>query len=379
MIYMDAAATTAVNQEILQTIWPLLSHDFGNPSSRHELGASAARALDYARGTAADALGVRGSDVVFTSGGTEANNLALKGLALAAPRGKHLVISQIEHSSIHRAAEDLERLHGFDVSVVGVDASGVVDPADVQRVLRADTTLVSVMAANNEVGTVQPISRIAAVAKDAGALMHTDAVQAAAWLDVPQLAAQVDALSISGHKLGGLKGAGVLMVRARHELVSQISGGGQERGRRSGTENVAGAVATALALKNAVVATAEDDGTAQRFAEYLRDGVVRGVGERALPTGDPHQRVPGIVSFCFPGTSGEAVLLELERRGVLCSSGSACHADSEEPSPVLLAMGFSPDVALTSVRLSFSRGVKEAEITQTVRAVVAAVNAVAGT
>lgn len=376
MIYMDAAATAPTDQAILQTVWPLLTNDFGNPSSRHELGASAARALDYARTTAAGALGVRGSDVVFTSGGTESNNLALKGLALASPRGRHVVISAIEHSSVHQAAADLERYHGFEISVVGVDATGRVDPTSVAGLLREDTTLVSVMAANNEVGTLQPITEIAAAARGVGALMHTDAVQAAAWVDLPVLAADVDALSISGHKLGGLKGAGLLMVRSRHALAQQISGGDQERGRRSGTENVAGAVATAVALSQAATASAEDDGAARRYADYLRGAVVQGVGERAVPTGHPERRVPGIVSFCFPGTSGEAVLLELERRGVLCSSGSACHADSDEPSPVLLAMGYEPDVALTSVRLSFGRGVKEAEITQTARAVVAAVQAV---
>ncbi|WP_102160806.1 cysteine desulfurase family protein [Zhihengliuella halotolerans] len=376
MIYMDAAATAPTRQDILQTVWPLLTNDFGNPSSRHELGTSAARALAFARTTAAGALGVRENDVVFTSGGTESNNLALKGLALAAPRGRHLVISAVEHSSVRAAAGYLREHHGFELSVVGVDAHGRVDPEDVRAVLRPDTTLVSVMAVNNEVGTVQPVAQIAAAARGAGALVHTDAVQAAGWIDVAALAEDVDALSVSGHKIGGMKGAGLLMVRARLPLAEQLSGGGQERGRRSGTENVAGAVATALALKHAVAAVRDDDDGRAGYGAYLRDAVVRALGERAVPTGHPDDRVPGIVSFCFPGTSGEAVLLELERRGVQCSSGSACHAGSDEPSPVLLAMGYAPDVALTSVRLSFTREVKEAEVTQTARAIVAAVRAV---
>lgn len=373
---MDAAATAPTRQDILQTVWPLLTNDFGNPSSRHELGSSAARALSFARATAAGALGVRENDVVFTSGGTESNNLALKGLALAAPRGRHLVISAVEHSSVREAAHYLGEHHGFEVDVVGVDAHGRVDPAHVRAALREDTTLVSVMAVNNEVGTVQPVAEIAAAARAAGALVHTDAVQAAGWLDVAALAASVDALTVSGHKIGGMKGAGLAMVRARLPLAGQLSGGGQERGRRSGTENVAGAVATALALKHAAAAAADDAGGAGAYGAYLRDAVVSALGERAVATGHPDQRVPGIVSFCFPGTSGEAVLLELERRGVQCSSGSACHAGSDEPSPVLLAMGHAPDVALTAVRLSFTREVKEAEITQTARALVAAVRAV---
>ncbi|WP_308425385.1 cysteine desulfurase family protein [Zhihengliuella salsuginis] len=374
---MDAAATAPTRQDVLQTVWPLLTNDFGNPSSRHELGASAARALSFARGTSAAALGVRENDVVFTSGGTESNNLALKGLALAAPRGRHLVVSAVEHSSVRNAARYLAEHHGFELTVVGVDRRGRVDPADVARALREDTTLVSVMAVNNEVGTIQPIAEIAGAARAAGALVHTDAVQAAGWLDLAELAGGVDALTVSGHKIGGIKGAGLLMVRARLPLAEQLGGGGQERGRRGGTENVAGAVATALALQHAARAARDDDGRAAGFGTHLRDAVVQDLQDRAVPTGHPEQRVPGIVSFCFPGTAGEAVLLELERRGIQCSSGSACHADSDEPSPVLLAMGYAPDLALTSVRLSFTRDVKEAEITQTARALVAAVRAVA--
>ncbi|GAA3692894.1 cysteine desulfurase family protein [Zhihengliuella alba] len=381
MIYLDAAATTPVRPEVLEMVGPLFSHDFGNPSSRHELGGSAARAMDYARTTAAAALGVRPGDVVFTSGGTEANNLALKGLALASPRGRHIVTSAVEHSSVRQPLQYLEAHHGFEVSVAPVDGSGTVDPAAVAALLRPDTALVSVMAVNNEVGTVQPVAEISALARGAGALFHTDAVQAAGWLDLEEIARHADALSVSGHKIGGLKGAGVLMVRGRLPLEALLHGGGQERGRRSGTENVAGAVSTATALRLAAEATRSGEQTG--FGAYLRDAVLErlnrpGRPDRALATGHPTSRIPGIVSFCFPGTAGEAVLLELERRGVFCSSGSACHADSDEPSPVLLAMGLAPDVALTSVRLSFTRGVQEAELTQAARAVVAAVEAVAG-
>lgn len=381
MIYLDAAATTQTLPEVLDTVWPLMTTEFGNPSSRHTVGETAARALDYARATAASVLGVREGDIVFTSGGTESNNLALKGLALGRPRGRHLVVSAVEHSSVREAAGYLKRHHGFAVDVLPVDRFGRIDVDELAGTVRADTTLVSIMAVNNEVGTIQPVAEAAGVAHGAGALFHTDAVQAAGWLDLGPLAAASDALSVSGHKLGGLKGAGLLMVRGRHELEPVAHGGGQERGRRSGTENVAGAVATATALRIAARAV-ERGGPEEGYGGYLVRSVVHWLaGDGAVqptPTGDPARRVPGIVSFCFPGTSGEAVLLELERRGVVCSSGSACHAGSTDPSHVLLAMGYDADTALTAVRLSFTRRVKEAEITTAARSLVAAVRAVAG-
>ncbi|MGJ9402539.1 cysteine desulfurase family protein [Arthrobacter sp. KK5.5] len=380
MIYLDAAATTQTLPEVLDTVWPLMTTEFGNPSSRHTAGETAARALDYARSTAASVLGVRDGDVVFTSGGTESNNLAIKGLALTRPRGRHLVVTAVEHSSVRGAADYLARHHGFTVDVLAVDGLGRIDPDELSRTVRADTTLVSVMAVNNEVGTIQPVVEAAALAHAAGALFHTDAVQAAGWLDLGPLAAAADALSVSGHKLGGLKGAGLLMVRGRHELEPVAHGGGQERGRRAGTENVAGAVATATALRLAAEG-AERGGPEDGYGAYLARTVLAGLAgalpEAPVATGHPELRVPGIVSFCFPGTAGEAVLLELERRGVLCSSGSACHAGSSDPSPVLLAMGLDADTALTAVRLSFTRRVKEGEITTAARSLVAAVRAVA--
>ncbi len=401
MIYLDAAATTPVRQEVLDVIIPLLTSDYGNPSSTHSMGKNAARALDYARETAANALGVRSGDIVFTSGGTESNNLALKGLALANPRGRHLVISAIEHPSVAETAAYLARHHGFTLDIAPVNADGVLDMQAFTALLRPDTTLVSVMSVNNEVGTIQPIAQVAAAARAVGALVHTDAVQAAGWLDAAELAGHVDALSISGHKLGGLKGAGLLMVRGKLPVEPLVHGGGQERDRRSGTENVAGAVSTATALAMAARANAAE--TASGYGEYLASTVLRGLngaadatendatrnagtesagsGEpriRATLTGHRTRRVPGIVSFTFPETGGETVLLELERRGVIASSGSACAAGSTEPSAVLLAMGRSADEAHTAVRLSFTRTVKESEIATAARAVVAAVKAIAG-
>ncbi|MDO5744836.1 MAG: cysteine desulfurase family protein, partial [Micrococcaceae bacterium] len=338
MIYLDAAATTPVRQDVLDVIIPLLTSDYGNPSSTHAMGHTAARALDYARSTAAKVLGVRTGDVVFTSGGTESNNLAIKGLALGTPRGRHLIRSAIEHPAVIEACAYLVRHHGFTLDVAPVDDAGVLDIDAFTVLLRPDTTLVSVMAVNNEVGTIQPVDQVAAAAHGVGALVHCDGVQAAGWLEMADIASNVDALSISGHKIGGLKGAGLLMVRGKLPLEPLIHGGGQERERRSGTENVAGAVSTATAL--AAAAAANGSGAAQGYGKHLIDTVLAGLNTRgrtrAKLTGDAEKRVPGIVSFVFPETGGETVLLELERRGVLCSSGSACAAGSTEPSAVLL-------------------------------------------
>ncbi|GAA4363020.1 cysteine desulfurase family protein [Paeniglutamicibacter cryotolerans] len=380
MIYLDAAATTPVRQEVLDLIIPLLTSDYGNPSSRHTMGEDAARALEYARGTAAAALAVREGDVVFTSGGTEANNLAIKGLALGSPRGRHLLRSAVEHPSVIEACDYLVRHHGFSLEVIPVDEYGRIRIGELERLLRDDTTLVSVMAVNNEVGTIQPVAAAAAAAHGVGALMHIDAVQAAGWLDIAELATHADALSISGHKLGGLKGAGLLMVRGRLALEPLIHGGGQERGRRSGTENVAGAVSTATALR--LTAAARETALADGYGRHLIERILRGLNTdgriRARLTGHPDQRVSGIVSFVFPETGGETVLLELERRGVVCSSGSACAAGSSDASAVLLAMGYDEDAAHTAVRLSFTRSVKESEIAAAARSVVESVRTIAG-
>ncbi|HEX2245991.1 MAG TPA: cysteine desulfurase family protein [Arthrobacter sp.] len=372
MIYLDAAATAPVRQEVLAAMWPALTQDFGNPSSHHTVGEAAGRALDYARRTAAQVLGCRPGEIIFTSGGTEANNLAIKGLALASPRGKRIVASAVEHPSVLEAVEYLERLHGFTLVRVPVDADGVVDLEALAAELTPDTTLCTVMYANNEVGTIQPVEEIARLCREAKVPFHTDAVQAAGWLDLDVGRLGVDALSVSGHKLGAPKGCGLLYVSGRRPLEPLVHGGGQENGRRSGTENVAGAVAVATALSLAEKERAETVPRVTGYRDYLIERVLKALPEAQL-TGHRTQRLPASASFCFPGTSGEAVLLELERRGVVCSSGSACAAGSDEPSAVLLAMGIDPAVARTAVRLTFTAGVKEAEIALAARAVASAV------
>ena len=375
MIYLDAAATAPPRQEVLQAMWPLMSSDFGNPSSHHALGETAAGALLAARQRAATVLGCRPSELTFTSGGTEANNLALKGIALAAPRDRHLVTSAVEHPAVLETLDYLHRFHGFRITVVPVSATGLVEPEALRAALTPGTTLCSIMYANNEVGTVQPLRALADLCTAVSVPFHTDAVQAGGWLPLTVADLGVDALTLSGHKLGAPKGTGLLYVKGRIPVEPLIHGGGQERGRRSGTENVAGAVglATALALAQDARETAVPAATAQR--DYLIEHVLDTV-PGALLTGDREQRLPNLASFCFPGTSGESVLLELERRGVVCSSGSACAAGSDEPSAVLLALGIDRTTAQTAVRFSWTAATTEREIALASRAVTAAVASV---
>jgi cysteine desulfurase len=361
MLYLDNAATTPVRPEVLEAMMPYLTRWFGNASSHHTVGEAAAEALADARSRVAHVLGMRAGDVIFTSGGTEANNLAVKGISIAAQatRGaRHLITTPIEHESILESAEYLSRVHGFEVEPVGVDASGRVAASDIATALREDTALVSVGYANNEVGTVQDVPAIAAVARSRGVPVHIDAVQAAGWLSLDAASLGVDAISLAGHKLGAPKGTGVLAVRGRIPLEPLLHGGGQERGRRSGTEDVAGAVGLATALELAEAERADVSARVEALRERFTAQVLQNVPSARL-TGDPVHRLPGTASFTFAGTSGEAVLLELERRGVVSSSGSACAAGSDEPSHVLLAMGVAPDVAQTAVRFTFPRTLSE--------------------
>lgn len=376
-LYLDTAATTSIRREVLEAIWPHLTGAPANPSSTHDAGSLASRTLDDARSRVAAVFGARASEVIFTSGGTEADNLAIKGIALAAPRGRHIVTSAIEHPAVRESCEYLQRYHGFAITVVGVDREGLVNPAEFRAALRPDSTLCSIMYANNEVGTLQPIAELAAIAGETAVPFHTDAVQAAGWLDCSLDALGVSALSISGHKLGAPHGIGALIVRGSVPVHAQQSGGAQERGRRSGTQNVAGAVGLATALE---LADTERQQHGQRVGA-LRDAFIAEVLASvpdAILTGSPRYRLPGSASFCFPGTAGEAVLLELEIHGISCSSGSACAAGSDEPSAVLIALGITPDVAQTSVRFTFGATVSASELSRTAAELRAAVARVRG-
>ncbi|MGN8051148.1 cysteine desulfurase family protein [Curtobacterium sp. 22159] len=377
MFYLDRAATTPVRREVLEAMWPYLTGTFGNPSSTHAVGDAAARGLADARATVAAVLGCRPAEVVFTTGGTEGANTAVKGIALADPRGRHVVTSAIEHEAVLESCRYLERFHGFDVTVLPVDADGVVHPEVLAAALRPDTTLVSIAHADNEIGTVQDVPALAATAHAVGARFHTDAVQSAPWLPVGLDVLGVDAVSMSGHKLGAPKGTGVLAVRSGVPLEPLLHGGGQERGRRSGTEDVAGAVAVATALTLTTGSRERSSATASATRDGVLDGVL-GAVPGAFVTGSRTSRLPGHASFCFPGVNGETVLLELEERDVVSSSGSACAAGSTEASHVLTALGLDEDVARTALRLTFDAGLGDEDVPLVVRAVAEAVATVRG-
>ncbi len=378
MLYLDHAATTPVRPEALAAMLPYLTDRFGNPSSHHTVGEAAAAALDDARRRVATVLGMRAGDIVFTAGGTEADNLAIKGMAIGAAlrRGTpvHLITTPMEHEAVLASCEYLERVHGYAVTRVPVDGDGRVDPDAVAAAIRPDTALVTIGYANNEIGTVQDVAALARVTAAGGVPLHLDAVQAAGWL--PLQGTGADALSIAGHKIGAPQGTGVLAVRGRLPLEPLLHGGGQERDRRSGTENVAGAIAFATALELAEAERAEAATYVAALSDHFITRVLAQVPTARL-TGHPIHRLPGTASFTFAGTSGEAVLLELERRGVVSSSGSACAAGSDEPSHVLLALGIPPEVAQTSVRFSFGHALR-GDLSPVADAVAAAVATVGG-
>lgn len=355
LIDLDQAATTATRREVLEAMWPWLTGEHGNPSSTHALGQRAAGALADARSRIARTAGVRPAQVVFTSGGTESDNLAVIGLTLAAiarGRDRHILVSAIEHEAVLESAAYLERWHGVEVERIPVDADGVVDADAATATLRPCTALVSVQAANNEVGTLQPLDAVLGAARAVGALVHTDAVQYAGWYPLAELAS-LDAVTISGHKLGAPKGVGALLLPTGAAIEPLIHGGGQERDRRSGTENVAGAVGLAVALE---LAEAEREAHPLAALEARRDAFIARVLETvpgARLTGHPRRRLPCHASFVVPGIGGEPLLIALDERGILASSGSACAAGRDEPSPVLLAMGYDADTARTAVRFSW--------------------------
>ncbi len=360
IIYMDHAGTTPVDPRVLDAMMVWFTSRFGNASSIHTLGQEAKRALDESRETVARVLGCRLSEVVFTSGGTESDNAAINGaVAALQPTGNHIVTSSIEHHAVLHTCQYLENM-GFDVTYLPVDRFGMVDPGDVVRAVMDRTILVTVMYANNEIGTIQPIQEIARGVKDRARAMertvvvHTDAVQAAGFLPLDLRAMGVDMLSLSAHKFNGPKGTGILCIRRGTPFLPQQLGGGQERERRSGTENIPGIVGTAVALD---LADRERESTAAHCAA-LRDRLIRGIQDR-IPgvhlNGHPTLRLPNNVNFSFDHVEGEPVLLGLDMSGIAASSGSACSSGTLEPSHVLLALGQSADLSRGSLRLTLGR------------------------
>jgi cysteine desulfurase len=370
--YLDAAATAPLRAEARAALIDALDAGAANPSSVHAAGHRARTIVDEARSRVAAALGARPGEVFFTSGGTEANNLAIIGLALANPRGRHIVTTAIEHPSVLESCRYLERVFGFELTLLDVDGTGRVSPEALAAVLRPDTTLVSIGLANGEVGTVQPVPELASVAKRVGAIVHTDAVQAAPSLPVSfgslgggrehaWPGSAVDAMTVASHKFGGPQGAGALLLRGNLPLEPLLHGGGQERGARSGTENVAAIAGFGAAVQacSAIVGT--------RAVELLgsRDALIeRIVAELpgARLTGHPTERLPGHASFVVEGVSGESMLVALDAARFAVSSGSACAAGKDEPSPTLLALGLTPELAQTAIRFTLPAPLPEGDI-----------------
>ena len=365
LIYMDHAATTPVHPDIVAAMLPYLTTQYGNPSSVHSQGRAALAALDDARRAVAAGLGASPREIVFTGGGSEADNLALRGAALAARekgKGAHLIATAVEHHAVLHTAEQLGRHFGFDVTILPVDEYGRVSPAQVEAALRPDTILVSVMLANNEIGTLQPVADIARVGRAHGALVHTDAVQAGGILDVNVDHLGVDLLSLAAHKFHGPKGVGILYARQGTLLLPEITGGSQERNRRAGTENIAGIVGAAAALTWAQANRAAHAAEMARLRDRLIDGVLQSVSDTVL-TGHPSERLPGLASFAIAGLSGaEELLLGLDLAGICASSGSACTSASLEPSYVLRACGLPSALAVGSLRLSLGYQNTDADV-----------------
>ncbi len=365
-VYMDHAATTPVNPRAVEAMLPFFSQRFGNPSSVYALAQEARQAVEEARQAMADILGCSEREVIFTSGGTESDNIAIKGAAYGSQKsGNHIITSAIEHHAVLETCQHLERA-GFEVTYLPVDQHGLVRVGDVEKAITDRTVLITIMLANNEMGTVEPIAEIGQLVKEWARskkkiAFHTDAVQAAGALDINVEGLGVDMLSLSAHKFYGPKGVGIFYLRRGTVFTPQQSGGSQERNRRAGTENVPGIVGAAEAIKLAA-------GGRESYSQHcqgLRDRLIRGVLggiEGSFLTGHPIQRLSNNASFCFPGVEGESILLSLDFEGVAASSGSACTSASLEPSHVMLAMGISVEVAHSSLRFSLGTENTEEEV-----------------
>ncbi len=354
-IYLDHAATTPLDRRVVEAMLPYMTDHFGNPSSVYGLGRTARTALDRARSQVAEALGARPPEIVFTSGGTESDNAAIKGVAMARRgEGNHILTAATEHHAVLHTCEWLARL-GYETTVLPVDRDGMVDPDDVARAIRPTTTLLTLMYANNEIGTIHPLAEIAKAAHARGVTVHTDAVQAGGALPLDVDALGVDLLSLSGHKFYGPKGVGILYVRRGAPWLPQQQGGGQERGRRAGTENTGGIVGIATALHLAVASLETTAAHCTRLRDRLRDGLLATVPDVTL-NGHPTARLPNNLNVSFRGVEGESLLLNLDMHGIAASSGSACTAGSLDPSHVLTAVGLPHELAQGSLRLTVGRG-----------------------
>ena len=368
MIYADNAATTKMSDAAIETMTAMLKDVWGNPSSLYVRGQNAKEVLEKAREEVASVIGASPREIYFTSGGSEADNQAIRSAAeLGAKQGKrHIISTAFEHHAVLHTLKRLEQ-EGFEITLLDVHEKGIVEPDEVEAAIRDDTCLVTVMYANNEIGTIQPIREIGAVCRKKNVLFHTDAVQAMGHIPVNVVEDNIDMLSASGHKFHGPKGVGFLYVRKGVRLLNLIEGGAQEAGKRAGTENVPGIAAMAAALK-------ETDAGREEHAKHqilMRDRLIEGLKQipHSALNGDPVRRLPGNVNFCFEGIEGESLLLLLDDKGIQASSGSACTSGSLDPSHVLLAIGRVHDVAHGSLRLTIGEDITEEEIDEIIRAV----------
>lgn len=363
-IYLDHSATTPVDPRVVKAMRPCWNATFGNSESSHAFGREAANALERARQTVANLLDCHLSEIVFTGSGTESDNLALRGAAWAARRaglGSHIVSTPIEHPAVGRTLDQLRDLFDFEVDRVPVDRYGLVDPDDVATALRPETVLVSVIMANNEIGTVQPIATIGQVCQEQGVLLHTDAVQAPGRLPLNPEESSVDLLALSAHKFHGPKGVGLLYIRRDTPLVASVTGGDHERGRRPGTVNVAGAVGLATAFRLAEDMRSEEQERLRSLRDSLVEGVLEHIPDSRL-TGHPEHRLPHHASFVFLGIEGESIVQALDMEGIAASSGAACAEGEPEPSSVLEALGLTPEWGIGSLRLTLGRSNDEADV-----------------
>jgi len=362
VVYLDHAATTAVHPQVLEAMLPYYSERYGNASSVHSLGREARQAVDRARATVAGVLNCSTTEIVFTSCGTESDNLAIRGVCWKNRRqGDHVITSSVEHHAVSHTCEQMERQFGFEVTYLPVDEAGLVDVADVERAIAETTILISIMYANNEVGTVEPIAEIGEIARRRGIPFHTDAVQAAGALTLDVQELNVDLFTLSGHKFYGPKGVGVLYVREGTELLCSQTGGGHEWGMRSGTENVAGIVGLATALKLAEERREKESKRLAALRDRLVEGVLSSIDHCRL-LGHPTQRLPNNANIAFGYVEGEGILLALDMEGIAASSGSACSTGSSDPSHVAMAMGVQREVARGAIRMTLGHENTEEDV-----------------
>jgi cysteine desulfurase len=363
-IYLDHAATTAVRKEVLDVMLPFFTEHFGNPMSVHSFGRDVSKYVERARESIADNLGAEPKEIFFTGGGTEADNWALRGYALAnANKGRHIITSSIEHHAVLHTCEYLEK-EGFEVTYLPVDSEGFVDPQELEKAIRPDTILVSIMHANNEIGTIQPIAELGSICRDKKIAFHVDAVQSTGVLPINLAELPVDMLSLSGHKFYGPKGIGALYVKKGIRLKPIIFGGGQERGLRAGTHNHVGIIGMAKALELAVAEQKDYVAKLTKLRDSLIDGLINNIPQIRLNGPYGEKRLPGNVNVSIQYIEGEGMLLHLDMLGIAASSGSACTSGSLDPSHVLLAIGLSHEIAHGSLRLSLGRENTEEDINQ---------------